>query len=405
MDGYISNTKLSGLTGVAAEDKGKIERIRKDLMARFFNADNLNLLISNGCSSYAGSKTINVENNDSNYTNTILNFRLADSKHSEISNRINSLAVERPEVLLDKLFEIKMIFESTLPDEVAATEIRGLIEQYKESFIKEYVLNIDYNKNEFHKKFLKRLLSRDDKLSKPNIFTLNYDLLFELSAEQLGIIVNNGFIGFHERSFYPSTFQVDYHISSKEVAKRLNRSMNLFKLHGSLSWYEDPNKPPFGIGEKQIIPKSGLIDYQEIESGTIIYPIQTKKKHSLDLPYSELMRQLVDALNKPNAVMIVMGYSFMDEHINDILLNAIANPDFNLVIFSYDTPDDSKANFLKELAKQAEYDPRITIFFGSTLGSFETIVDKLLPLPESDNQADVFFRTFNAIRENMNNEN
>ena len=181
----------------------------------------------------------------------------------------------------------------------------------------------------------------------------------------------------------------------------MNRSINLYKLHGSLSWYEDTNKPPYGIGEKQIVPESGIITYNSIKEGTIIYPIQTKKKHSLDLPYSEIMRQFVDALNKQNSLLVVMGYSFLDEHINDILLNAIANPDFNLVVFSFVEPNASGSKFLEQLAEQAKHDPRITIFYGPKLGDFETIVEELLPLPETNNHVEDFFRSFKAIREKM----
>lgn len=373
--------------------------VRNDIMSKFFLADNLNFLMSNGCSCYAGSKTINAESEESACAKILSSFKFTNKADPEIQKRINELAKERPELALDKLFELKLFFESTLPNAAIEKEINDLIEAFKKAFIEQFVLNIDYNKSNLHKSFLKRLLSRDSKLAKPNIFTLNYDLLFEMTAEKLGVFVNNGFTGFHERAFYPSAYQVDYHIKNSEGAKRINKSINLYKLHGSLSWYEDENKPPYGIGERQIIPKSGVIKYDDVKEGTIIYPIQSKKKHSLDLPYSEMLRQLVEALNRHNSVLIIAGYSFLDEHINDILANAIANPDFSLLIFYYDEdPAKSKSKFLQQLYADAKNDNRITMFYGKFFGDFENIVNVLMPFPETANPMDDIFQVFQNLK-------
>ena len=373
--------------------------IRNDIMSKFFLADNLNFLMSNGCSYYAGSKQINEKNEAADFAKILKEFEFQNEIDQAIQDRVNELAKERPELALDKLFELKMIFESTLPNAEIAEEINGLIENFKEAFIKQFVLNINYNQNHLHKSFLKRLLSRDSKLAKPNIFTLNYDLLFEITAEKLGIFVNNGFTGFHERAFYPSAYQVDYHIKNPDGAKRINKSINLYKLHGSLSWYEDTNKPPYGIGERQVIPKEGVIVYEDIKEGTIIYPVQSKKKHSLDLPYSEMLRQFVEALNKHNSVLVIAGYSFLDEHINDIIANAIANPDFNLLIFSHEEePQNDKSNFLKQLYADAKNDTRITIFYGNFFGDFEKIINLLMPFPEMNNPMEDIFSVFQSLK-------
>lgn len=373
--------------------------IRNEIISKFFLADNLNFLMSNGCSYYAGSKQINEENKESECAKILTDFEFENDIDKTIQKRVNELAKERPELALDKLFEFKMLFESTLPNYEIAKEINVLIEKFKEAFIKQFVLNINYSQNHLHKSFLKRLLSRDSKLTKPNIFTLNYDLLFEMTAEKLGIFVNNGFTGFHERAFYPSAYQVDYHLKNPDGAKRINKSLNLYKLHGSLSWYEDANKPPYGIGERQIIPVDGKILFDDIKHDTIIYPVQSKKKHSLDLPYSEMLRQFVEALNKHNSVLVIAGYSFLDEHINDIIANAIANPDFNLLIFSFDEEiQNNKSNFLKQLYSDSKNDTRITIFYGNFFGNFENIINLLMPFPEMNNPMEDIFSVFQSLK-------
>ena len=377
--------------------------IRNEIMAKIFAADNLNFLMSNGCSYYAGSKAINEESEDADCATILKDFEFQNKIDDAIQTRVNELAKERPELALDKLFELKLFYESTLPNEEIATELNDLIEAFKKAFVKQFVLNIDYTTNQLHKSFLKRLLSRDSKLSKPNIFTLNYDLLFEMTAEKLGIFVNNGFTGFHERAFYPSAYQVDYHIKNPDGAKRMNKSINLYKLHGSLSWYGDTNKPPYGIGERQVIPINGKIDYDQIKEGTIIYPVQSKKKHSLDLPYSEMLRQFVEALNKHNSVLIIAGYSFLDEHINDIIANAIANPDFNLLIFSFEEdPQNNKSTFLRQLYADAKNDTRISMFYGNFFGDFENIVNLLMPFPEMNNPMEDIFSVFQSLKNATN---
>jgi hypothetical protein len=373
-------------------------QIRGDIMSKFFLADNINFLMSNGCSYYAGSKQINEADDSVDCAKILAGFKFENKIDEAIQQRVNGLAKERPEIALDKLFELKLFFDSTLPNKEISLEITELIENFKKAFVEQFVLNINYNKNTIHKSFLKRLLSRDSKLFKPNIFTLNYDLLFETTAEKLGILVNNGFMGFHERAFYPSAYQVDYHIKNSEGAKRLNKSINLYKLHGSLGWYEDLNKPPYGIGEKQIIPVDGKISWESVKGNAFIYPIQSKKKHSLDLPYSEMLRQFVEALNRHNSVLIIVGYSFLDEHINDIIANAIANPDFNLVIFSFEEIDKSKSPFLKQLLADSKNDARISIFYGTFFGDFGNIVNMLMPFPETSNPMEDIFAVFQSLK-------
>lgn len=50
-------------------------------------------------------------------------------------------------------------------------------------------------------------------------------------------------------------------------------------------------------------------------------------------PYSDLFRAMETALFKKNSVLITLGYSFADDHINRLILNSLAIPTFKLVIF------------------------------------------------------------------------
>ena len=49
-------------------------------------------------------------------------------------------------------------------------------------------------------------------------------------------------------------------------------------------------------------------------------------------PYSDLMRLMQQELVRNNSVLVTLGYSFSDDHINRIILNSLSNPSFKLVV-------------------------------------------------------------------------
>ena len=49
-------------------------------------------------------------------------------------------------------------------------------------------------------------------------------------------------------------------------------------------------------------------------------------------PYSDLMRNMQQLLSKNNSVLVTLGYSFSDDHINRIILNSLSNPSFKLIV-------------------------------------------------------------------------
>ena len=65
----------------------------------------------------------------------------------------------------------------------------------------------------------------------------------------------------------------------------------------------------------------------------MIYPTPLKDRTTLMTPYSDLFRAMETALLKKNSVLITLGYSFADDHINRLILNSLAIPTFKLVIF------------------------------------------------------------------------
>lgn len=361
--------------------------------------------MSNGCSLYAGSKAINTkEKNEPGLLLEGFEFTEQVNNQSELESVIHNLANKRPEQALDTLYEMLSYYQNVLQDNTIYLQLELLVEKFKRVFMKNFVLTVDYKKNHLHKTFLKKLVSRGSKIKKVNLFTLNYDLLIEKTAEELGIHVNNGFAGFHYRSFNPSSFHLDTHLQYSDGGKTFTKGINLFKLHGSLSWIFDNDKPPYGISETQY-NFNALTEEDEIAiPDCIIYPVQSKKTYLLDLPYSEMFRQFIEFCNKPNSTLLVMGYSFLDEHVNDTITNALSNPDFNIIIFSYQTKTDQNLSpFLKRLIERSLEDSRITIFFGNILGDFKYITSYLVPYPNVDNTDKVILDTLKRLKSEMIN--
>ena len=94
------------------------------------------------------------------------------------------------------------------------------------------------NKLNSHRKMLAKLVSnRQPGQASPWIFTTNYDLAMEWSAEALELNVINGFSGTHCRKFTPNSFDLGYrNIRTRGEAQFGAYNVYLAKLHGSLTW-------------------------------------------------------------------------------------------------------------------------------------------------------------------------
>jgi hypothetical protein len=228
----------------------------------------------------------------------------------------------------------------------------------------------------FHEKFIKALLQRPLNLRRANIFTANYDLAFEYAFDKLGVHYIDGFAGFHKRFFKPETFEYDIFYPGSTTSgkvQRIEKVVRYFKLHGSLSWINSESRDAnnlYGIEEKPL----ELIETLKKKGEIIIYPTAVKKSYTLDLPYSELFRQFASTITQSQSVLITIGYSFGDDHFNDIIYQALSNPTFTLIIVDFSGTRSDYIKNMKELN-----DPRIIILEGEFFGDFLTFSDTLMP--------------------------
>ncbi len=196
---------------------------------------------------------------------------------------------------------------------------------------------------------VKKLLQRSNNLRRVNFFTTNYDMAFDYALDNLGVDYINGFMGVHNRCFRPEVYDYDLYYPGQSVSGKVHRAekvLKYYKLHGSLSWVsaEATFSNSYGICELPLNNLSGKINKE-----LLIYPCSTKKTFTLDLPYSELFRQFSQAINQPQSVLICIGYSFYDEHINDIIRQALSNPSFTLIVANYKSTSESESRKKKKV--------------------------------------------------------
>jgi len=135
------------------------------------------------------------------------------------------------------------------------------------------------------------------------IFTTNYDYLFEIGLEEADVPYYDGFTGSYMPFFNPA---------SLEDMAYLPQQTKLWKIHGSLGLHEIKNN-----STHKIIRKSSDSD------DLLIYPSTLKYSNSKKMPYAAFMDRLNDFLKQDDAVLFVCGYSFADEHINERILSAL----------------------------------------------------------------------------------
>lgn len=210
-----------------------------------------------------------------------------------------------------------------------------------------------------------------------NIFSTNIDLFIEKAAEETGVEFNDGFIGsvkpiFSEANFQKAVFKNSIHFQNSTELP----TFNLLKIHGSINWRKDEDKVCNDIALSLIsnvqqtlsqVKDSSFPEYKESNIDILAqikgnYNVQefrdtydeflivnpTKKKFSetvFDVHFYELMRMMSNSLEKENSVLFVMGFSFADEHIRNIVKRALkTNP--TLVVFIFAHTDADKDNYV-----------------------------------------------------------
>ncbi|MDQ3020575.1 MAG: SIR2 family protein [Bacteroidota bacterium] len=167
------------------------------------------------------------------------------------------------------------------------------------------------------------------------IFTTNYDYLFELALEFYSIPYFDGFAGSFKPFFFPAGVEEYFYYP---------RLTKLWKIHGSLGWIKD------GTGR--------IYRDSNIDQNILIYPSHLKYEHSQKLPYVSLQDRLKNFLKEEDGILLICGYSFSDQHINEIILQGLSmTKSSHVIVLYFDDFDENSA-----IAKISKIEPRLSLF-------------------------------------------
>ncbi len=154
------------------------------------------------------------------------------------------------------------------------------------------------------------------------IFTVNYDILTELALEAERIPVFDGFVGTHRPFFHADS------VRHKEAAPGVNW-VRLWKMHGSVTWRRVEY-----AGHLRVVRGGPNL------SGEMIFPSFEKYDESRQQPYAAFIDRLGRFLELDDALLIVAGFSFGDEHINNVIFSALENrPRTHVYALQFDETD------------------------------------------------------------------
>ena len=414
---------FKGKENILDSDKKKVTELKndsdikkiKDAFLKVLDNKNLSFLLGSGCSSFEIEREKNGTKEKENIQVGIpVMCPLAKefyslesfSKYRRWLKLFLKIDVEKEnfktnlEVFLSTLHSLSFYYSASTKNEISEKTYKRIEEIIKETryFLLKKVLNqdniskgLDKPLLDIYKQFYRKLLSRNSQLPRLNIFTTNYDLYSEKAMDLLGIHYVNGFTGGISKFFNPTIF--NYALAEKMDLSQskwnvIENFFYLYKIHGSVNWVEEGGENKlFKVKEIQ----DPTLEYlKNSKKEIMIYPTPLKYNASFGSPYSDLFREFQRKLMINNNILVTVGYSFSDEHINNLIFQAFTIPSFRLIIIgnlgnsiieNQGQEDEEKNNIYKLFELN---DPRIWIIGGKEDGKqplhfFERFVNEILP--------------------------
>jgi hypothetical protein len=137
------------------------------------------------------------------------------------------------------------------------------------------------------------------------VFTLNYDLLVEQAFERHRVAYFDGFVGAH-KPFLDARAMEDDNLPA--------RWSRVWKMHGSVNWR-------LNNGTVYRTVAGGT---ESASHGSLIHPSNMKYEQSRRGPYLAMQDRLRSFLRQPGAVILCLGYSFGDQHINEMIVEGLS---------------------------------------------------------------------------------
>ena len=152
------------------------------------------------------------------------------------------------------------------------------------------------------------------------IFTTNYDLLLEKAMESAETPHFDGFVGTVSPFFRATTIDADF--GGIPIPSVPRDWIRLWKLHGSIGWvmvHDELSASTRIVRRGEFLPESN--------DELMVYPSRQKYSDSRRLPFMAYQDRLRRLLASGETLLLVCGYSFSDEHVNEIIFQSLrSNP-------------------------------------------------------------------------------
>ncbi|MBN3534378.1 SIR2 family protein [Mycoplasma procyoni] len=236
-----------------------------------------------------------------------------------------------------------------------------------------------------------------------NIFTTNYDLWFEdefsrIEREYSYLQFNDGGYGISKKYFKIENYDIKIYLKSDfDLFFNKVSTINLYKMHGSLSWkkdndlievkYDNSTSEQLKKFEKLLkkinsklkseyinkklvislineIDENGLISNSEqkikniveikkdidklndwLQKQAIVFPsVEKFKDTTLTNEFYQIIRKFSYEIQKEQSILIIFGFSMDDIHIKDIIKKSLQNNSITVYFFAYSESDYLKVN-------------------------------------------------------------
>lgn len=278
---------------------------------------------------------------------------------------------------IESFLSFVILFEKISSRELRDFEGHSLKEKLEKQIASACTLQLDEN-NHHHELFLQKLLARKNSDPRVQLYTTNYDKLFEQAAQNIGATIIDGFSFTLPRRFSGNNFEKDIVYRERTRVKNeesfVPNVFQLYKLHGSIDWEKDE--------------KGSIIQNEHTEKPCIIYPASDKYESSYEQPYFEMMAHFQQTLRKEGTLLIVVGFGFKDKHIQNVIKEAVTqNPNFHLLIVCYEKGKGITKELLPDFLKQDEIEEKIKVIYNNVSILHSTFKDFIenYPLNQSYN--------------------
>jgi hypothetical protein len=330
--------------------------VEKDTVVEWFTGRDTFFLLGAGCSRCAGKPLIPelttkvVEQVGEPAKGLFARLKTPSGRDPNIEDLLNHI-IRRRDL-------IRSLNEAEKLGDLSAEDLDGVLGKIRLAIVE--VVGKEWAASPFHARFLERVRHREPRTVR-DVFTLNYDTLIEATLDDLQYPYSDGFRGSGAAWFDASTFE--------EVVAEESR-FGLHKLHGSVTWRREAD----GFVRRYI----GVSTDNE---AVLVYPTEQKYVETRFGVYETLLGRFRERLRaaRPNNTLVVLGYSFNDEHINEAIFDAICYRGSNLTLFAFVGPNEGASASADQIAQfnavSSRCGARFNIFIGDNFASTSALED------------------------------